>query len=265
MQSLSNSLLSAFLFFSTCTADSLAAPTAVPPTPASKIQQFAAPSSQEPAAASQSSPSGPAQPKPAPGFAFGLEEGTPVPLKLARELSSAKEAPGNRVDFEVAEDIKVNGLAVIPKGEMAWGTIVDAKPRRRLGRAGKLDVRIDEVRLADGERVPLRASQESKGKGRSGAMTGAIIASGVLFFQLHRCFFSYMARMWSSPKGHLLLPISIRTLRSTGQNSKHCLLHLLTAPQPGLPHLRPLQPNPLNEPCSSCALYTLLPYTSACP
>ena len=182
MQSLSNSLLSAFLFFSTCTADSLPAPTAVPPTPASKIQQFAAPSSQESAAASQSSPSGPAQPKPAPGFAFGLEEGTPVPLKLARELSSAKEAPGNRVDFEVAEDIKVNGLAVIPKGEMAWGTIVDAKPRRRLGRAGKLDVRIDEVRLADGERVPLRASQESKGKGRSGAMTGAIIASGVLFF-----------------------------------------------------------------------------------
>ena len=182
MQSLSNSLLSAFLFFLTCAADSLPAPTAVPPTAAGKIQQFAAPSSQEPAAASQSSPSGPAQPKPAPGFAFGLEEGTPVPLKLARELSSAKEAPGNRVDFEVAEDIKVNGLVVIPKGEMAWGTIVDAKPRRRLGRAGKLDVRIDEVRLADGERVPLRASQESKGKGRSGAMTGAIIASGVLFF-----------------------------------------------------------------------------------
>lgn len=59
---------------------------------------------------------------------------------------------------------------------------MDAKPKRRLGRAGKLDVRIDEVRLADGERVRLRASQESKGKGRSGVMTGAIIASGVLFF-----------------------------------------------------------------------------------
>lgn len=97
-------------------------------------------------------------------------------------LSSATESTGNRVDFEVAEDVKVNGLVVIPKGEMAWGTIVDAKPKRRLGRAGKLDVRIDEVRLADGERVRLRASQESKGKGRSGVMTGAIIASGVLFF-----------------------------------------------------------------------------------
>jgi len=75
----------------------------------------------------------------------------------------------------------VHGLVVIPKGEMAWGTIVDAKPKRRLG-AGKLDVRIDEVRLAGGECAPLRASQEAKGKGRSGAMTGAIIASGVLFF-----------------------------------------------------------------------------------
>src|SRR6267143_3849862 len=86
---------------------------------------------------------------------------SPVPLKLARELSSAQEAAGNRVDFEVAEDVKVHGLVLIPKGEMAWGTIVDAKPKRRLGRAGKLDVRIDE-----GERAPLRASQESKGKGR---------------------------------------------------------------------------------------------------
>jgi len=82
----------------------------------------------------------------------------------------------------VAEEVKVHGLVVIPKGEMAWGTIVGAKPKRRLGRAGKLDVRIDEVRLVSGERAPLRASQEAKGKGRSGAMTGAIIASGVLFF-----------------------------------------------------------------------------------
>jgi hypothetical protein len=123
-----------------------------------------------------------ASPKPAPPFDFGLEEGTPVPLKLARELSSAKEATGNRVDFEVAEDIKVHDLVVVPRGSMAWGTIVDAKPKRRLGRAGRLDVRIDEVRLADGERVPLRASQESKGKGRSGVMTGGIIASGILFF-----------------------------------------------------------------------------------
>src|SRR5882762_626280 len=48
-------------------------------------------------------------------FDFGLEDGTPVPLKLARELSSAKEAAGNRVDIEVAEDVKVHGLVVDPE------------------------------------------------------------------------------------------------------------------------------------------------------
>ena len=182
MPSLSRSLFLAFLLLSTCITDSVPAQGAPQPIATEGMQQSVAQRPQKPAASPQPGSSPAAQPKPAPGFDFGLEDGTPVLLKLARELSSAKETTGNRVDFEVAEDVKVNGVLVIPKGEMAWGTIVDAKPRRRLGRAGKLDVRIDEVRLADGERASLRASQESKGKGRSGVMTGAIIASGVLFF-----------------------------------------------------------------------------------
>jgi hypothetical protein len=222
MQFLSNSLLSAFLLISACFTDSVSAQSSPQPIAPDRIRQ--------PAAAPQPSPSAVAQPKPAPGFAFGLEDGTPVPLKLARELSSATESTGNRVDFEVAEDVKVNGLVVIPKGEMAWGTIVDAKPKRRLGRAGKLDVRIDEVRLADGERVRLRASQESKGKGRSGVMTGAIIASGVLFFLLHRCSCSCTAGTWSLPRARPLRPTSIRTTRSTGQNSPLRSLHRLPRP-----------------------------------
>ncbi len=163
MQPLSRACLSLILALSTCFSNAFPALAA----PQQSVVNPAAPA---------------APPKPAPSFAFGLEEGTVVLLKLARELSSATATPGNRVDFEVAEDIKVNDLVVISKGSMAWGTIVDAKPKRRLGRAGNLAVRVDEVRLADAERVPLRASQKSKGKGRSGVMTGGIIASGVLFF-----------------------------------------------------------------------------------
>ncbi len=230
MQALSTFLLSAFLLISTCFTDSISAQSAPQPIAPDKIQQSAAPRSQEPAAAPQPSPSAAAQPKPAPAFDFGLEDGTPVPLRLARELSSAKEATGNRVDFEVAEDVKVNGLVVIRKGEMAWGTIVDAKPKRRLGRAGKLDVRIDEVRLADGERVRLRASQESKGKGRSGVMNGAIIASGVLFFPAAPLFLSCTAGTWSLPRARPLRPTSIRTTCSTGQNSPLRSLHRLPRP-----------------------------------
>jgi hypothetical protein len=120
--------------------------------------------------------------KPVEACGFCQEDGTKVPLTLRRELSSGTEVTGNRVDFEVSEDIKVEGVLVIPKGSKAYGTIVEAQGRRRLGRAGKLNVRIDEVRLGDGERARLRALQEAKGKGRQTVMTGAIIASGVLFF-----------------------------------------------------------------------------------
>ncbi|HXR33364.1 MAG TPA: PEGA domain-containing protein [Verrucomicrobiae bacterium] len=120
--------------------------------------------------------------KPIAACGFCLPDGTKVPLVLGRELSSGKESAGNRVDFEVTEDVKVKDAVVIPKGSLAMGTIVEAQARRRLGRAGKLDVRIEEVRLADGSRARLRAMQESKGKGRQGLMTGAMIATGVLFF-----------------------------------------------------------------------------------
>ena len=120
--------------------------------------------------------------KPLAACGFCLEDGTKIPLALGRELSSGVESTGNRVDFEVTEDIKVQDVVVIPKGSRATGTIVEAQKRRRLGRAGKLNVKIDEVRLADGSRAMLRALQENTGKGRQGVMTGAMIGAGILFF-----------------------------------------------------------------------------------
>lgn len=120
--------------------------------------------------------------KPVAPCGFCLEDGTKIPLALGRELSSAKEATGNRVDFEVTEDILVKNAVVIPKGSVALGTIVEAQAKRRLGRAGKLDVRIEEVRLFDGSRAKLRAVQDTKGQGRQGVMTAAMIGTGILFF-----------------------------------------------------------------------------------
>lgn len=120
--------------------------------------------------------------KPIPSCGFCLEDGTKVPLLLGRELVSSKEVTGNRVDFEVAEEIRVENLVVIPKGSRAFGTIVEAQGRRHLGRAGKLNVKIEEVRLADGERVRLRAIEQTSGQGRQGVMTVGIVATGVLFF-----------------------------------------------------------------------------------
>ncbi len=86
-------------------------------------------------------------------LAFGLEDATPVKLRLTRNLSSADAKTGDRVDFEVLEDVKVKDLIVIPRGGIAWGTVTEAQPKRRMARGGKLNVNIDDVRLADGPRA----------------------------------------------------------------------------------------------------------------
>jgi hypothetical protein len=94
---------------------------------------------------------------------FGLEDGTPVRLRITRNLSSADATTGDRVDFEVLEDVKVKDVILVPRGGIAWGTVTDAQHKRRMARGGKLDVNIDDVRLSDGERAPLRAVKEMKG------------------------------------------------------------------------------------------------------
>jgi hypothetical protein len=132
---------------------------------------------------------------------FGLEDGTPVKLRLTRNLSSGTDKKGDTVDFEVMEDVSVNGLVVIPRGSIAWATITEAQPKRRMARGGKLDVNIDSVRLKDGEKVPLRAVKENKGGGHVGAMTGAMVATGIVFFPAAPLFLFMHGKDINIPKG----------------------------------------------------------------
>src|SRR5712664_873122 len=134
-------------------------------------------------------------------LAFGLEDGTPIKLRLTRNLSSADATTGDRVDFEVLEDVKVKDLIVIPRGGIAWATITEAQHKRRMARGGKLNVNIDDVRLADGEKVPLRAVKETKGGGHTGAMTGAIVGTAIVFFPAAPLFLFMHGKDITIPKG----------------------------------------------------------------
>ena len=74
-----------------------------------------------------------------------------------KENSSADAKAGEKVDFEVLEDVKFGDVIVIQHGAMAIGTVTEAHPKRRMGRAGKLNINIDYVQLVSGEKAPLRA------------------------------------------------------------------------------------------------------------
>ena len=153
-------------------------------------------------ATSTQTPAGatPAAPKPA-MQGFGLEDGTPVKLRTARTISSADAHTGDTLDFEVLEDVFAQGALVIPKGGIAWGTVTDAQPKRRMGRGGKLDVNIDSVRLNDGEKAALRAVKDVKGGGHTGAMTGAMVGTAIVFFPAAPLFLFMHGKDITIPKG----------------------------------------------------------------
>ncbi len=131
------------------------------------------------------------QPEPAsqpvkPPLAFGLDDGTPVRLRINRTISSEDAKVGDTVDFEVLEDVNSHDVILIPRGGIALATITEAQSKRRMGRAGKLNVNIDNAKLVDGEKVALRAVKEVKGGSHTGAMTGAIVATAIVFFPAAR-------------------------------------------------------------------------------
>jgi PEGA domain len=109
-----------------------------------------------------------------------LAKGTPVKLHLKRDLSSADAKPGDKIDFEVSEEVKVGDVVVIPKGNTAVGTVTDVQAARRMGRGGKLDIEIDHVVLADGEKATLWAVKERNGDGNVGD-NGPIVKSSLVF------------------------------------------------------------------------------------
>ncbi len=134
-------------------------------------------------------------------LAFGLEDGTPIRLRLTRNLSSADATTGDRVDFEVLDDVKVKDVIVVPRGGLALATVTEAQHKRRMARGGKLDVNIDDVRLLDGEKAPLRAVKEVKGGGHTGAMTGAMVGTAIVFFPAAPLFLFMHGKDITIPKG----------------------------------------------------------------
>ncbi|MFZ0317800.1 MAG: PEGA domain-containing protein [Candidatus Sulfotelmatobacter sp.] len=132
---------------------------------------------------------------------FVLEEGTPVRLRLNRTISSADAHVGDTLDFEVLDDITVNGTLVIPKGGLAFATVTEAQAKRRMARGGKLDINIDYVKLESGDKAALRAVKDVKGGGHTGGMVGGMVATSLIFFPAAPFFLFMHGKDISIPKG----------------------------------------------------------------
>jgi len=147
------------------------------------------------APASDQPPSTPAQTGPT------LLDGTPVRMRISETVSSADAKVGQEIPFEVVEEVDVNGVPVIAKGATAIATVTSAQPKRRMGRAGKLDISIGYVRLIDQEKAALRGVKDAQGGGHVGAMTGAIVATSIVFFPAAPLFLLIHGKDITIPQG----------------------------------------------------------------
>ncbi len=130
-----------------------------------------------------------------------LLDGTPIKLRLSQTISSADAKVGQEIPFEVVEEVKVEDIVVLPKGATAIATVTEADHKKSMGRAGKLNISITYARLADQEKVALRAVKDSKGGGHVGAMTGAIVATSLVFFPAAPLFLFIHGKDITIPQG----------------------------------------------------------------
>jgi len=70
-----------------------------------------------------------------------------------------------------------------------------------MGRGGKLDVNIDSVRLADGEKAASRGVKDVKGGGHTGAMTAGIVATSLVVWPAAPFFLFMHGKDITIPKG----------------------------------------------------------------
>lgn len=114
-----------------------------------------------------------------------LIRGTPVPLRLLRELTTKGKAlrVGDRFDMETVDPLKLGTATIIPAGTRAVGEITFVKNKGMWGKSGKFQARAMYLQLPD-RTVKLNGEFNDKGKagGWAAGLTTAFVFAPAGFF-----------------------------------------------------------------------------------
>lgn len=86
---------------------------------------------------------------------YKLKAGTLIPIQNANYTKAAQLSIGQNVLFRVARDVEVDGVTVIPYGTPVKGKVYEAKRSSWWGTKGRLGIKIDDIELSNGVRIPL--------------------------------------------------------------------------------------------------------------
>lgn len=111
-----------------------------------------------------------------------LRNGSEIRIRLKQTLVSGTIDVGERVRFEVLDDVVVDGALVISGGAVVVGGVTKSRAKQPLGRAGRLAVTLDYAVAASGEKVRLRGGNAPKGGKQVAWVGGGAEASNVAFY-----------------------------------------------------------------------------------
>jgi LssY C-terminus len=110
-----------------------------------------------------------------------MESGTPVKLQLAQTISSGRVHKSDPLQFVVNKDVVIDDFTVISAGAEAEGSVVRVKRKRPLGIGGDVIIKLDSVQLTTGEKAPLTARKEFKGRSRTIRMAVGVAVTAVIY------------------------------------------------------------------------------------
>ncbi len=112
-----------------------------------------------------------------------VASGTALPVVLEQALSSKTAKPEDPVVAELAEDIRVDGDVLLPKGSEVRGHVVSAQRSGRVKGKARLVVAFDEVRV-DGRGYKIEATgfdlTAGSSKGKDAKIAGGAAAAGAV-------------------------------------------------------------------------------------
>lgn len=112
-----------------------------------------------------------------------LRTGTAVPLRMRENLTTngKKLKVGQRFQMEVAENIMLNGVTVIPAGSPAIGEVTDVRNKGMWGKSGHINARVLYATV-NGRQIRLSGQLDDKGTTGTAGVVGAIAVLPVAGF-----------------------------------------------------------------------------------
>jgi hypothetical protein len=100
-----------------------------------------------------------------------IPAGTPLTVKLERDISSAAVNVGDTVTFRMTADYSEYNHVLIAQGTRVHGLVTAVDRRSAGGAPGKVTLKVESVHAVDGQWIPLDGTKSVRGKDRQSQAT----------------------------------------------------------------------------------------------